>query len=146
MYEVGRRPGLCLLTLALALTFRNVLDLIIVSTSILALAFSTSPSLKALRLLRPFRVLRVFSRLASLRMLVNAIIASILPVMQAFMIVMVVIAIYAVLGVNFFGQLDPTHFGSFRRALFTMFQARVLSPFSCIRYKIVRAPTHARRG
>ena len=99
-----------------------MLDFFVVSVSLLALAVSSLTSLKSLRLLRPFRVLRVFSRLVSLRMLVNAIIASIAPVFNALVIVMVWIAIYAVLGVSFFSEIDPVHFGGFRKALFTMFQ------------------------
>jgi hypothetical protein len=99
-------------------------DLLVVTVSMVSY-FSpggSSGPLKTLRLMRAFRVMRLFGRLQSFRQIISSLMASIFPVCNAFMIMLLVTSIYAILGVNFFVESAPEQFGTFTRALFTMFQ------------------------
>ena len=51
---------------------------------------------------------------------------SIPKMMNAFVLVCLGDAIYAIVGVTFFKDLDPTDFGDFFTAMFTLFQVRTL--------------------
>ena len=66
--------------------------------------------------------MRLFGRLQSLRQIISSLTTSILPVLNAFLIMLLVTSIYAILGVNFFSENFPESFGTFSRALFSMFQ------------------------
>ena len=72
--------------------------------------------------MRAFRVLRLFGRLESLRQIITSLTSSIIPVANAFLIMALVTSIYAILAVNFYACRQPEYFGSFSRALFTLFQ------------------------
>ena len=54
--------------------------------------------------------------------------SSFTPVLSSFVILVLVTCIYAVLAVNLFQDRNPALFGDFKRALFTMFTVRHLSP------------------
>ena len=75
-----------------------------------------------LRLMRAFRVMRLFGRLESLRQIITALTSSMIPVGNALLIMLLITSIYAILAVNFFSHKSPEFFGSFSKALFTLFQ------------------------
>jgi len=81
----------------------NVLDFIIVTTSILSnvLSGSTFDGIKAIRSFRALRPLRVISRAPGLRIIVNALFESIPDVLNVVGVIVVLFTIFAVLGVNF---------------------------------------------
>ena len=99
-------------------------DLLVVTVSMIAyfLPGDSSGPMKSIRLMRAFRVMRLFGRLQSLRQIISSLTTSILPVLNAFLIMLLVTSIYAILGVNFFSEDFPESFGTFSRALFSMFQ------------------------
>ena len=99
-----------------------VFDALVVVISIVSFFFSTLPGVKSLRILRAFRVMRLFGRLQSLRQIITALTESIVPVANAFLIMMLVTSIYAILSVNLYRELNAEQFGTFSRALFTLFQ------------------------
>jgi len=100
----------------------SVFDLIVVAVSLVSIGVEEVPGLSILRLLRAFRVLRLFGKLASIRRIINALGSAVVPVCNAFLIMFLVTAIYAIMGNSLFGDLDDLYFGTFSRALFTMFQ------------------------
>ena len=88
--------------------------------SIVDLSFPSIPGISLLRLARILRVLRIFNRLRSLRAIFNALIASILPVGNAFSVMALVTSVYSIVGCQLYGSADPTLFGDFTTALFTV--------------------------
>ena len=99
-----------------------LLDLVVVTVSLISMVAGSVPGVSTLRLMRAFRVLRLFGRFASLRQIINAVAAAFVPVCNAFLILFLVMSIYAILAVSFYSAHDPERFGSFSRALFAMFQ------------------------
>ena len=93
-----------------------------VGTSLIVAIISSTGEVTTLRLVRAFRVLRLFGKLRSLRLIVNALMHSLVPVISAFFVMILVIAIYSIVGSSLFGEEQPDKFGTFSRALFTMFQ------------------------
>uniref|UniRef100_A0A6U4LAN9 EF-hand domain-containing protein n=2 Tax=Hemiselmis andersenii TaxID=464988 RepID=A0A6U4LAN9_HEMAN len=100
----------------------SVFDLIVVTLSLLAIAFAGVGDFNNLRLLRPLRVVRLLGRLESLRLIINACTRSLIPVFNAFLVTFLITAIYAILGVTAFDNLAPEYFDTFSISLFTMFQ------------------------
>jgi len=102
----------------------SVFDLLVVTVSLVAYfgPDGTGGPIKTLRLMRAFRVMRLFGRLQSLRQIIASLTASLIPVCNAFLIMLLVTSIYAILGVNFYSEASPHFFGTFSRALFTLFQ------------------------
>jgi hypothetical protein len=97
-------------------------DFIVVSVGILSLIFGDMPGVSTLRLMRAFRVMRLFGRLQSLRQIIEALTASMIPVGNALLIMLLITSIYAILAVNFYADRSPEFFGSFSKALFSLFQ------------------------
>ena len=100
----------------------NVFDFVIVAVSVVSLFLSDLPGVSVLRLLRAFRVFRLFKRLPSLAKIVVALNSSIPGVTNAFALLILVMGIYAILAVTLFGRQFSLHFGTFARAMFTLFQ------------------------
>jgi voltage-gated sodium channel len=101
----------------------NVLDVVVVITSLFTLFFGSLPeSIKVIRIMRAFRVVRILRRLKSLRLIVSALCQSVVPVANTFFVLMVVTSIYAILAVSLFSERQTEHFGHFSQAFFTMFQ------------------------
>lgn len=105
----------------------NIFDSVVVFVSLLSLLLNNLPGISTLRLMRAFRVFRLFKRLASLRKIMAALGNSVPGCSNAFAIVILVTSIYAILGVQFFknvgeGDLKGRYFGTFLRAMLTMFQ------------------------
>ena len=100
----------------------NWFDFIVVMVGLISLALDSLPGIDTLRLMRAFRVFRLFKRLESLRKIIRALEAATVGVMNAFAVLLLVVAIYAILGVQFFGRHEMEYFGTFARAMFTLFQ------------------------
>lgn len=100
----------------------NVFDFIVVMISLVSLVLTGLPGISTLRLMRAFRVFRLFKRLESLRKIIRALENAIPGCANAFSIVILVNAIYSILGVSFFRDLQPDLFGTFAKAMLTMFQ------------------------
>lgn len=80
----------------------NILDIIVIVISIIALSVSHLAGFSVLRLTRAFRILRLFGRLKALKKIITGLIMSIMPVLNAFMITIVVTMIYGIVGVTIF--------------------------------------------
>ncbi|KAK3275388.1 hypothetical protein CYMTET_16484 [Cymbomonas tetramitiformis] len=100
----------------------NIFDFIVVGVALSSILFDGLPGIATLRLLRAFRVFRLFKRLKSLRKILLALEAAIPGCSNAFLILVLVSSIYSILGVEFFGEIDPYYFATFFQSLFTMFQ------------------------
>lgn len=89
----------------------NILDFIIVVSSLVDLGFTLSnsnanteslKSLKALRAFRALRPLRVISRNEGLQIVVNTLFASLPALKNVMMVTGLILLIFAIMGVNFF--------------------------------------------
>ena len=89
----------------------NILDFIVVTSSLVDFYFSISSggpdtqslkSLKALRAIRALRPLRMISRNEGLKIVINALIASIPAMANVLLVCVLFTLIFAIMGVNFF--------------------------------------------
>lgn len=97
----------------------NVFDFVIVA--ICLLPFHTEFA-AVLRLARVLRVLRLVTAVPRLQILVGALLKSVPSMGYVALLLSLHFYVYAVVGVTFFGQTDPDHFGSLGRAGLTLFQ------------------------
>jgi hypothetical protein len=84
----------------------NLLDLVVVVSSILSLALSNIEvlgSFRTLRLIRCLRPLRVISRNPGMKLVVNALILSIWPMLNVIAVLSLVWLMFAIVGVTLFG-------------------------------------------
>ena len=100
----------------------SVFDLIIVVLSLISLGSGALDIVKAARILRVFRVMRAFGRISALRRLINGIASCMAPVMCAMFLCTCVMMMFAIFGVRFFREQSPLYFGTFTRAMYTLFQ------------------------
>jgi len=101
----------------------NWFDVFVISTAVISLTgLVDTGGLVHLRLLRAFRVLRFFNRIPSLQKIVVALYASIPAMSNAMALTFMVLAMYSVMAVTFFRESGEEYFGTFGRALFTLFQ------------------------
>ena len=70
--------------------------------------------------MRVLRAVRLLQR-GSLKVLMDALAGALEPVVQSFLLLGLVSSIYAIMGVALFSQQAPHIFGSFFKALFTIF-------------------------
>ena len=115
--------------------FRNpwsCFDFLIVTISLVSLGPLDMAFIKGMRILRVFRIIRVFGRVASLRSLISALMYSLAPVLSAMFICLCIIFIYAILGVQLFGERPISHFRTFSRAVFTLFQISTADSWSSL--------------
>mmetsp|Transcript_2845 Transcript_2845/g.5748 ORF Transcript_2845/g.5748 Transcript_2845/m.5748 type:complete len:808 (-) Transcript_2845:175-2598(-) len=99
----------------------NIFDFCIVTLSLLSLLVAAIPGLNFLRVLRAFRLIRVIRRFRSLKRIFDALVQSVIPVLNAFVIGVIVTFIYAITGVFLFQEESPEKFGTFNRALVSLF-------------------------
>ena len=107
----------------------NVFDLCVVSVSVIALFIKnmgSATALRTLRLFRALRVLRLFRRLKECRKIIESLSQSLVPVANAFVIILLIMSVYAILGVQLFREDADGAFGSFSKAMFTMFAASTM--------------------
>lgn len=100
----------------------NLFDLTTVTVSLVSLMINDVPGISVLRLLRAFRVLRILKRVDSLRSIVEGVVHALPGVYNAFAILIIFMGIWSVIGVEFFREHAPDHYGNAGMATFTMFQ------------------------
>jgi len=77
-------------------------------------------------MVRVLRALRVVSQFKSLRKIVRALTQAVLPVLSAMFVAVIAIAVFSILGVNFFAERSPEHWGDFGRAAWTLVTAATM--------------------
>jgi len=107
----------------------NLFDFIIVIACFIPFKDKAIYVLRLVRVLRTFRLFRAFP---NLRPVVNGLISSISSVIFVAMLLLIAVYIYAVIGVSMFASVDPVHFGTLWRGLFTMFQILTLENWNTI--------------
>jgi voltage-gated sodium channel len=107
----------------------NVFDFLIVLACFVPLKDKAIYVLRLVRVLRTFRLFRAFP---NLKPVINGIASSISSVIFVALLLVVVLYIYAVIGVSLFNTVDPTHFGSIWKGLFTLFQILTLENWNTI--------------
>lgn len=118
----------------------NWFDFIIVGISLLTMLLRDLPGIGVLRLFRAFRVFRLFKRIPSLKSIIEGVGASLPGVANAFVVVQIISGIWSIIGVEFFKQYDEIAFGSFSKAMFSMYQIMTLDAWaSAIARPIVAA-------
>lgn len=106
----------------------SLFDLFIVTIAWLSLLLDNLPGISVFRLFRAFRVFRLFRRIASLRSIIEGIFDSLPGVGNAFVVLGLLMGIWAIIGCEFFGEFAPQEFGTFSRAMFTMWQVLWRAP------------------
>lgn len=96
----------------------NVFDFLVVA---IALAPAAGP-LSVLRALRVFRLMRLVTAFPSMRQVISGMFGSIPGVASVAGILMVIFYVAAVMGIGFFGEIDPENFGGLGVTFFTLFQ------------------------
>ena len=104
----------------------NVFDFIVVAISILAEIVPSMPGISVLRLFRAFRVVRLFKRVETLRIIIEGIIAALPGVFAAFAVTSILMSIWAIMGVDFYAKHRSDDFGSYIKAMFTMWKIMTL--------------------
>lgn len=108
----------------------NMFDFVIVLISLLSLALENLPGIGVLRLFRAFRVFRLFKRVPSLKMIIEGVAASMPGVANAFVVLIILMGVWSIMGVEFFGELNPEEFGTFFNGMFTMFQMMTMDSWA----------------
>ncbi|MFA5930918.1 MAG: ion transporter [archaeon] len=107
----------------------NVFDFVIVLICFIPLKDKAIYVLRLVRVLRTFRLFRAFP---NLKPVVKGLVNSISSVIFVALLLGVVLYIYAVIGVSLFNTIDPIHFGSLWKGLFTLFQILTLENWNTI--------------
>ena len=100
----------------------NSFDLTVVLVSIL-------PQLgvfSSVRLLRYFKVLRLIGRFRQLRIIVMSVVRALPGIGWTAAFLVLIYYVYAIIGVNLYGQHCPEVFGTFPRAIYSLFQLMTL--------------------
>jgi len=104
----------------------NWFDLFIVVVGWVSLANAQMPGISVLRLFRALKVLRLFRRIESIKVIVEGVAAAMPGMANAFIILGILMGIWAIIGVQFFAEFAPQEFGTFLRAMFTMWQVMTM--------------------
>lgn len=115
----------------------NIFDFTIVMISLVAMIDESLPGFTVLRLFRAFRVFRLFKRIETLRLLIERILKSLPGVLNAFVILTIIMGIWSVIGVEFFRNHMNKEFGTFSRAMYTMFQILTLDSWNGIARQLI---------
>lgn len=107
----------------------NLFDFIIVAICFIPFQ---SKAIYVLRLARVLRTFRIFTTFKNLRPVVKGLINSISSIIFVALLLAIVVYIYAVIGVSLFGKVDPIHFGTLWKGLFTLFQILTLENWNTI--------------
>ena len=115
----------------------NCFDFFIVAAAfIFMLPFmpDLSSMLAMLRLLRLLRVLKLVKALPQLRIIIEALISGFGSIFFVMMILFMFFYLYANVGMMFFAENDPAHFGCLQYALITLFRCATMDDWSDIMY------------
>jgi voltage-gated sodium channel len=107
----------------------NIFDFVIVAICFIPLK---DKAIYVLRLIRVLRTFRLFKAFPNLRPVISGLLNSISSVMFVALLLMMVLYIYGVIGVSLFASIDPLHFGTIWRGLFTLFQVLTLENWNTI--------------
>ncbi|GMI03798.1 hypothetical protein TrLO_g11007 [Triparma laevis f. longispina] len=90
--------------------------------------------LKMLRLLRLLRVLKLVNKLPQLQVIITALMMGVVSIGYIGVILCIFFYFFAIVGMIFFGQNDPWHFGSLHVTMLTLFRASTLEDWTDIMY------------
>jgi len=107
----------------------NLFDFIIVLACFIPLKDKAVYVLRLVRVLRTFRLFRAFP---NIKPVISGLIRSVSSVVFVALLLVIVLYIYAVIGVSLFNEIDPIHFGSLWKGLFTLFQILTLESWNTI--------------
>jgi len=108
----------------------NVFDFIITAICVLSLF----PMFSAFRILRVLRIFRLFSTLPKLQLWVGAMLRSLPAIAYVFLLLIIILFTYGAMGVFFFADNDPFHFGTLPVALLSLFRVITFSNWTDIMY------------
>ena len=108
----------------------NLFDFVITIICVLSL----SPTFLVFRILRVLRVFRLFSTIQKLQLWVGALLRSLPSIAYVFLLLVIIIFTYGAIGVYFFSDNDPFHFGSLPNALLSLFRVITFSNWTDIMY------------
>ena len=108
----------------------NVFDFIITGICVLSLF----PMFSAFRILRVLRIFRLFSTIPKLQLWVGALLRSLPSIAYVFLLLIIILFTYGAMGVFFFADNDPFHFGTLPDALLSLFRVITFSNWTDIMY------------
>jgi voltage-gated sodium channel len=108
----------------------NVFDFSITFICVLSL----SPAFAAFRMLRVLRIFRLFSTIPKLQLWVGALLRSLPSISYVFLLLIIIFFTYGAMGVYFFADNDPFHFGALPNALLSLFRVITLEDWTDIMY------------
>ena len=108
----------------------NRFDFALVVGGYLPLGFD----LKMLRLLRLLRVLKLVNKLPQLQVIITALMMGVGSIGYIGVILCIFFYFFAIIGMIFFAQNDPWHFGSLHMTMLTLFRASTLEDWTDIMY------------
>jgi len=108
----------------------NVFDFVI--TVICVLSFF--PTFAFFRMLRVLRIFRLFSTVPKIQLWVGALLRSLPAISYVFMLLIIILFTYGAMGVYFFSDNDPFHFGTLPNALLSLFRVITFSNWTDIMY------------
>ena len=108
----------------------NVFDFVITAICVLSL----SPAFAAFRMLRVLRIFRLFSTIPKLQLWVGALLRSLPSIAYVFLLLVIIFFTYGAMGVYFFADNDPFHFGNLPNALLSLFRIITLEDWTDIMY------------
>lgn len=109
----------------------NNFDLVVLLSSY----FSGGGSLVTmLRLLRLLRVLKLVKRFPQLAIIVDALLMGLSSIGFIGLILVLVYYIFAIIGIYFFRENDPWHFGNLGRAMLTLFRVSTMEDWTDVMY------------
>ena len=108
----------------------NVFDF----TITLICVFSLFPTFAAFRILRVLRIFRLFSTIPKLQLWVGAMLRSLPSIAYVFLLLIIILFTYGAMGVYFFADNDPFHFGTLPNALLSLFRVITFEDWTDIMY------------
>jgi len=108
----------------------NLFDFIITAICVLSLF----PAFSAFRILRVLRIFRLFSTIPKLQLWVGALLRSLPSIVYVFLLLIIILFTYGAMGVYFFADNDPFHFGTLPNALLSLFRVITFSNWTDIMY------------
>ena len=109
----------------------NTFDFIVVLGSLLPFGGSLITILRLLRLLRVLKLLKAFPQL---QVIVGALIATASSIMYIGIVLILVFYIMGILGMMFFKDNDPWHFGTLHMSMLTLFRCSTLEDWTDVMY------------
>ncbi len=119
----------------------NVFDFIIVSLSIIPIAFLSSIAI--VRLLRVFRFLRLIGNNYNIRKILTALEGSVPAIANIVLLMGVVFYVYAIFGTQFFGDLESGLWENFSVSMLTLFRVLTFEGWADVMYEAMEVSSYA---